>query len=86
MREKCEVVGDLEVSKLATELHTVAANARYSASVEDRETVGCFLDFQEINELPKNTQNLVIDRLVSGQVAQSESLNALSCRGESLGK
>ena len=28
----------------------------YSTSAEDQENVACFLDFQEINESPKNTQ------------------------------
>lgn len=64
----------------------VAASALYSASVEDLLTVTCFLDFQEINQSPMKMQNPVIDLLVSGQVAQSESLKALSCSDEVDGK
>lgn len=55
------------------------ANARYSASAEDHEIVACFLDLQLTIESPKNMQKPVMDRLVSGQVAQSESLYPLSC-------
>ena len=56
-----------------------AAIARYSASVEDFETMVCFLDFHEIKESPKKTQKPVTERLVSIHPAQSESLKALSC-------
>ena len=54
-----------------------AANmARYSDSVEDLETQSCFLLFQEIKESPRNIHQPVIERLVSGQPAQSASLYA----------
>jgi hypothetical protein len=49
------------------------ANARYSASAEDFATVGCFFDFHEISEVPRNTQKPVVDRLVTGQLPQSAS-------------
>jgi hypothetical protein len=39
------------------------------------------LDFQEIKEEPSNTQNPVIDFLVSGHLAQSESAKALIFKG-----
>ena len=51
---------------------------RYSASVDERETIGCFLDFQDMREVPRNTQKPKIKRRVSGQEAQSESAKALS--------
>ena len=51
----------------------VTAIALYSASADDLETVDCFFALQEINESPKKTQYPVIDFLVSGQEAQSES-------------
>ena len=53
-----------------TSLVTVAIDL-YFDSAEDLNTTCCFLLFQEISESPKNTQNPVIDLLVSGHVAQS---------------
>lgn len=53
-------------------------NARYSAYMELLEMVFCFLDFHEIKESPRNTQNPVTDLLVSKHPAHSESLNAHS--------
>ena len=50
---------------------------QYSASAEDLPTVCCFLDFQDIIESPRNMQYPVIDLLVSGQDAQSESAKPL---------
>lgn len=43
----------------------VAARAWYSASADKRETVDCFLDFQEINESPRKIQKPVMDLLES---------------------
>ena len=51
---------------------TTEVFALYSALADDQETVCCFLDFQEINDLPRKTQQHVIDLLVSGHPAQSE--------------
>lgn len=48
----------------------------YSASEEERETVCCFLVFQDIGELPRNTSQPVRDRRVNRQLAQSESHQA----------
>ena len=45
---------------------------RYSASAEERDTICCFLDLYDMRDEPKNTQKPEIDRLVSGQAAQSE--------------
>ena len=51
----------------------VAAKARYSASVELLEMVGCFLVHQEIKQSPINIQKPVVDLIDMGQEAQSES-------------
>ena len=56
--------------------HVTLAMDRYSTSIEDRETVCCFLDFQEIKESPINTQKPLTDFLVSGHAAQSKSTKA----------
>lgn len=42
----------------------------------ERETVCCFLVFQEIGEPPRNTNQPVRERHVNGQLAQSESHQA----------
>lgn len=47
--------------------------------LEDFEIVtSCFLDFQDIIELPSKMQNPVMDLLDNGHPAQSASHNALS--------
>ena len=51
----------------------VKAIALYSASAVDRATTLCFLDFQEIGELPRRMQNPEVESLVAGQLAQSLS-------------
>jgi hypothetical protein len=48
----------------------------YSASAEEQDTVCCFLVFQEIGELPRSTNQSVMEHLVKGQLAQSESHQA----------
>ena len=60
----------------------VAAMARYSASAEEREMVGYFLDFQETSESPKKMQKPVVDFLESVQDPQSASVKALICNGD----
>ncbi|KAM7518901.1 hypothetical protein LguiB_017863 [Lonicera macranthoides] len=47
--------------------------ARYSASADERETVFCRFDLQEINDDPRKIQYPVVDLRVSGHPAQSES-------------
>jgi len=47
--------------------------ARYSASVEDFETIGCFFKRQAITLGPKNTAQPVVDQQVSLHPAQSAS-------------
>lgn len=56
--------------------------AQYLALVEDLETICCFLDFHKMKELLRKTQYLVIELLVFGQAAKSESLKALSCNSQ----
>lgn len=56
---------------------TVAANALYSASADELETVVCFYDFHETKKSPRNTQNRGVHLRVSRQEAQSASLKAL---------
>lgn len=53
-----------------------SAIARYSASVLERATTGCFLAVQEIRHEPKNIPKPVVDQRSSGSPAQSESQNA----------
>ena len=54
------------------------ARALYYASVEDLDTVTCFLDFHEISESPKNTQNSAVDFLVFTQLPQYTSQYAVN--------
>jgi hypothetical protein len=49
------------------------AIALYSDSVLECETVGCFLELHERIFLPRRTQYPEVERLSSGQLAQSES-------------
>lgn len=63
----------------------VVAMHRYSDSVDDRETVGCFLDFHEIREWPRKIQKPEVDLRVRRHDAQSASENPLSCRLGCLG-
>ena len=56
--------------------------ALYFASADDLETVDYFFDFKETNESPMNIQYPVIDLLVSGHEAQSESIKPFTCNSE----
>jgi hypothetical protein len=47
--------------------------ARYSASALDLDTVVCRLDDHEMRDEPRKTQKPNVERLVSGQLAQSAS-------------
>ena len=52
----------------------VDAKAQYSASALERDTVDCFLAFQDMQFPPMDTQNPVVDHIVMGHPAQSASL------------
>lgn len=52
---------------------TIFRRALYLISVEDNETVGCFLDFQEMGLPPKEMKKSVTECREDRQVAQSES-------------
>jgi hypothetical protein len=54
------------------------ANALYSASVLDLETVAYFLALQAISLAPKNTTKPLVDLRSFGHPAQSTSANALT--------
>ena len=58
------------------------ARALYSDSVEERETVRCFLVVQKIKFDPRYMANPPVDRRSSGQPAQSASEKAEREDGE----
>ena len=60
------------------------ASARYSASVEEREHVGYFLDYQVIGLWPKKTIRPVVEQRSIRSPAQSESMKAVSWSGRGL--
>lgn len=66
-------------------LHVVDAIALYSASPEERETIDCFLDFQDIKESLRNTHNPVVDLQLSTQPARSLSQKAFNRKSEAAG-
>ena len=57
-------------------LAAVDASARYSALVDERDTVDCFLEDQEIGLEPRKTKMLVVDFLSDGSPAQFASEKA----------
>lgn len=74
---QCEIWKSRNKLKSQVNSQYAVAMERYSALTDERETVCCFLNFQEIRESPKKTQKLVTKRRVSRQPAQSESQKAL---------
>ena len=61
----------------------MAAIERYSSSAEDLKIVTSFLVFHEIGERPKKTNQPDRERLVRGQLAQSESHHPLNAKSQS---
>ena len=47
------------------------AKALYSAFVDERATMGCFLDFHAMSDESRNTQKLVVEQRVTWQLPQS---------------
>jgi hypothetical protein len=60
----------------------IDAIARYSVSVEDWETIDCFLLFQEIRESPKKIHKLVMDLQYVGSLPWSTSKYACNSKEE----
>ena len=60
---------------------TVEAKARYSVSMEDQETIACFLADQVIGQLPKKTTIPVMDLRLTRSPTQSTSLYADKVEG-----
>ena len=61
----------------------VVAKARYLVSMEEQETVGCFLEDQEIGQGPRKTRRPVVEQQSEGSLAQSASEKAVresNCR------
>ena len=58
----------------------VEAKAQYSALVEERAIVVCFLDFHETRESLRKMQKPMTDLRELGQVAQSAYENAFNCK------
>lgn len=70
----------IESQRTWTIFLVIAVITPYSASVEEHATTSCFLLHHEINESPRNKQNLVVDWFVVGSPIQSASENARSSR------
>ena len=58
--------------------HDVSVVARYSDSTIDLATRDCFFVFHDMSELPRRTQNPLVDLLVVGHPAQSLSQYVVS--------
>lgn len=56
----------------ATLIHTGDCLISIFGLYGERETICCFLDFQETGEMPREMKKLVNDLLVIGQLAQLE--------------
>lgn len=62
----------------------MSARERYSASVEDLETVGYFLAYQKMGDVPKRTTKSIVERRSETPLAESASQNVCSGSGPSL--
>ena len=71
---RIEGTSNLERSQVSQESSAVTVLIDlYSTLAKDKATVDCFLDFQEIGLPPSMMTYPLIDRLVQGHCAQSES-------------
>jgi len=68
--EMCKKANNCFIQSNSAEVND---KGRYSALVEDRETVFCFLEDHEIGLLPKKTTKPVVDFLSLGSPTQSET-------------
>ena len=75
--EMCRNVNNCFIQSNSVEVND---KARYSALVDDRETVCYFLEDHEIGLLPKKTTKPVVDHLSLGSPAQSASLMAFNSK------
>ena len=75
--EMCRNVNNYFIQSNSAEMND---KARYSASVEDQETIYYFFEDHEIGLLPKKTTKPVVDRLSLGSPTQSTSLKAFNCK------
>jgi hypothetical protein len=79
-KKEMEFKAEVEIIGKTYHNNSVVAMAsdRYTASMLDLETIGCFLAVQDIKQSPRNTAKPDVDLLSSGHPAQSESQNAFS--------
>lgn len=79
IRDRCTYVGK---QPMYPNNISGVAMARYSASMEERETIFCFLLFQELRGLPRKTQSSVVDLRSTRSPAKSASEKAQSLRDD----
>lgn len=70
-RLRIPITFNKDVSQVISQ--AVRAMTLYSDSAVERATSDCFLIFHDMGELPRRMQNPLVDFLVVGQLAQSES-------------
>ena len=61
---------------------TPTARERYSAFVDDQDTVSYFFEDQVMRLLPRKTRKPVVERRSTGLPAQSESVKAVRAMGQ----
>lgn len=79
-----EICRSLSKCRSHSTSEAVSAMALYSASVDDRETEVCFLELQEMGQLPRKITKPVVLLRSLGSPGQSESVKALSSNGAGL--